>query len=542
MVVSNVVSLFRSYSASRDWSNQELAEFYRVESALIAVGFHVDTDRGLSDEGDPWFVFIDASSDNVIVHCARVDGAYLIASPAFDSVLRGMDFRSLVESFLEHQPLVLPKADSQDKKNNIRLHPSVLLVALVATAFFKLSVTETTAAEADDISSNNDTDNGQTSKEQQKAAELDMETDRQQTLVVLAAVAVVTGELKFPVNNLLPAVSIMAEDSNALSSGSKATASEAIRVMPSALDHTQREDGDIPVFSANNPAESTFTSYTTGRAMPELLVANVDAGTIIDLAAFRFLDSSAPTKGKADSGVYHISGFQLDEPALHGLGAIAPHVESHSNYSNGSSSSSSPNLSSSSSPSDNSGADDIETSRTLITADTRIVTVSTDAEKTATVISGSLPTQVKVPPTPCPSARDTADEPSTGDKASVQRPVDNKETVTKPQPAPAPEKDTNVDIDVGAILSAVAPFLKINAKHIKYSEDVLSYDDSAQDLINDFMKQERRVATFKTGSDIVLYDQKIKSFVDDVSLITWAFDDGSTISVIGVFDHDYSLI
>ncbi|MGH1557087.1 hypothetical protein ACRAWD_03340 [Caulobacter segnis] len=31
-----------------DWSQQELAEFYRVEAALIRAGIRVGTDRGLS--------------------------------------------------------------------------------------------------------------------------------------------------------------------------------------------------------------------------------------------------------------------------------------------------------------------------------------------------------------------------------------------------------------------------------------------------------------------------------------------------------------
>ena len=143
-MASNVAQLFSFRPRSNDWSNQELAEFYRVESSLVQAGLLVDTDRGITDENEPWFVFCNADSGEVIIHFARIDGAYVAASGAFDGVLRGRDFRSVVEALLSRHPLVVPQA-----RDNIRLHPSSLLVALVATAFFKLSEVDAQAGEAD---------------------------------------------------------------------------------------------------------------------------------------------------------------------------------------------------------------------------------------------------------------------------------------------------------------------------------------------------------------------------------------------------------
>src|SRR5690554_6887190 len=40
-----------------DWANEDLAQFYRVEASLIQAGISVETDRGVTDEGEPWFVF-----------------------------------------------------------------------------------------------------------------------------------------------------------------------------------------------------------------------------------------------------------------------------------------------------------------------------------------------------------------------------------------------------------------------------------------------------------------------------------------------------
>jgi hypothetical protein len=116
-----------------DWSQQELAEFYRVESALIRAGLSIETDRGLSDEGDPWFVFLRAEDGEVVVHFARVDGEYLIAGPAYEKVARGYDFNALVRAMIARHPLVQPN----ERGGNILLHPAAILVAIVGTAFFK---------------------------------------------------------------------------------------------------------------------------------------------------------------------------------------------------------------------------------------------------------------------------------------------------------------------------------------------------------------------------------------------------------------------
>ena len=94
----NVVCLFETAPRDRDWSNQERAEFYRVENSLIRAGLPVETDRGLSDEGDPWFVFCHAETGDIIIHFARFDGSYAVASSAFDRCMRGADFRSFIEA------------------------------------------------------------------------------------------------------------------------------------------------------------------------------------------------------------------------------------------------------------------------------------------------------------------------------------------------------------------------------------------------------------------------------------------------------------
>ncbi|WP_297506535.1 hypothetical protein [uncultured Caulobacter sp.] len=136
-MTAQVLSFFqrspRHAPAPADWSQQELAEFYRVESALIRAGIRVGTDRGLSDEREPWFVFYRADDGEVVIHFARIDGEYVIAGPAYEEIARGFDFSGLVRNMVARHPLIR----RADNGGNISVHPAALLVAVVGTAFFK---------------------------------------------------------------------------------------------------------------------------------------------------------------------------------------------------------------------------------------------------------------------------------------------------------------------------------------------------------------------------------------------------------------------
>jgi hypothetical protein len=135
-----VLPFLRRPSNSNDWNQEELAEFYRVESVLIQGGLSVSTDCGISDEGEPWFVFCRAGneradSEEVIVHFARIDGEYLIASSLVLGVARGSDFRCLIRQMIEsHHPLLLSIKRNQNQK--IFVHPAALLAAMIASAYF----------------------------------------------------------------------------------------------------------------------------------------------------------------------------------------------------------------------------------------------------------------------------------------------------------------------------------------------------------------------------------------------------------------------
>ncbi|WP_406857262.1 hypothetical protein ABEG18_06430 [Alsobacter sp. KACC 23698] len=141
----SVLPFLRPGSARADWSNQELAEFYRVEAVLSRAGVRVETDRGRTDEGDPWFVFCREETGEVVIHLARYDGRYVVASPVVDGVIAGRDFRAIIEQLIAAHPVVMPAAGEAGK---LRIHPSALLVALVMTFLFKTFSADAFAGES----------------------------------------------------------------------------------------------------------------------------------------------------------------------------------------------------------------------------------------------------------------------------------------------------------------------------------------------------------------------------------------------------------
>lgn len=125
----------------KDWSNQELADLFRVRQLLSSANVPVETDRGITDEGDPWFVFCHANGE-VFIHLCRIDGLYVLDSPNVVRPLRGTSFNDLIADFTNK---ALPAGSSEDdperrvirleRGGKIRLHPSAMLAALIWTLF-----------------------------------------------------------------------------------------------------------------------------------------------------------------------------------------------------------------------------------------------------------------------------------------------------------------------------------------------------------------------------------------------------------------------
>jgi hypothetical protein len=128
------------------WQNQDLAELYRVRDRLCAAGLEVEVEGGVSDEGDPWFVYQQAGTDNVVVHIARIDDEIHVINCVTGSTYVGKSFREVSDRMLEDAPLAL--GAQLRRSSNVVLHPSAFLTAFVAAAIMLVDLLEHGRAEA----------------------------------------------------------------------------------------------------------------------------------------------------------------------------------------------------------------------------------------------------------------------------------------------------------------------------------------------------------------------------------------------------------
>ena len=110
-----------------------MAELYRVEHALNQAAFAVETDYGVSDEGDPWFVFCHPDGQ-VVVHIARIGGLYHLFCLTLPEPLIGSSFVALTKAYVS----TLPRPQAMPSGGGVVAHPSALLSLLVAAAMFSV--------------------------------------------------------------------------------------------------------------------------------------------------------------------------------------------------------------------------------------------------------------------------------------------------------------------------------------------------------------------------------------------------------------------
>ena len=138
----------RQAARTSDWSNAELAELYRVQHALGQAGIPHEIDRGLTDEGDPWFTF-GLPDGEVLVHITRYDGLYRLHAAVLPEPLTGTSFQALTKAFVGK----IPTPAKQPKDSSVVIHPSALLGLIIASIFFAcdfLSPQSAKAAESSD--------------------------------------------------------------------------------------------------------------------------------------------------------------------------------------------------------------------------------------------------------------------------------------------------------------------------------------------------------------------------------------------------------
>jgi hypothetical protein len=131
-MAARVVSFVRRQSTAVDWTRDELAELYRIEHALTQSGLTLEVERGVTDEGDPWFAFCRPDGE-VLIHLARYDGLYRLHSPALLSPLIGRSFSELTKAFSRQVPLQLTL--QRDTGPRVFVHPAAMLAVVIGTIF-----------------------------------------------------------------------------------------------------------------------------------------------------------------------------------------------------------------------------------------------------------------------------------------------------------------------------------------------------------------------------------------------------------------------
>src|SRR3954467_11213128 len=103
-MAAQLIQLSTTAAGPSGWTNQELAEVFRLTDMLQRHGIDLAVEHGVSDEGDPWLALSDPLDAEVSYHIARIDNSYVIASGSSDEIAYKRHLREVAE-------VVLPRRD-----------------------------------------------------------------------------------------------------------------------------------------------------------------------------------------------------------------------------------------------------------------------------------------------------------------------------------------------------------------------------------------------------------------------------------------------
>ena len=83
-----------------DWSLFELSVFDHARRSLKLQGVDVELECGVTDEGDPWLVFCDVETGDVLGHFARIGDDYVGCVPFHCDGLRSVILPDVLAAFL----------------------------------------------------------------------------------------------------------------------------------------------------------------------------------------------------------------------------------------------------------------------------------------------------------------------------------------------------------------------------------------------------------------------------------------------------------
>ncbi|WP_369059267.1 calcium-binding protein [Caulobacter sp. 73W] len=136
--MGDVIQFVRAAERVGDWTAREKAELLRLRAELAHTGLPFETASGVSDDGAPWFIIFQPDSDEVLVHVARIKGAFVAHRVDRDLVGEGADLRALIERMLN--------APAERAAVNRRDMPLPLIVLAVLAVDFVMAVRDAEAS------------------------------------------------------------------------------------------------------------------------------------------------------------------------------------------------------------------------------------------------------------------------------------------------------------------------------------------------------------------------------------------------------------
>ena len=102
------------------WSKHEFDLLLGAAKFLRSEGANLVTDHGVTDEGEPWFVFCDRDSGDVLGHFARFAGEYMACVPFSNHTLAGPGLRTMLDKFLQGRCIVWPMFIAKERHARLR--------------------------------------------------------------------------------------------------------------------------------------------------------------------------------------------------------------------------------------------------------------------------------------------------------------------------------------------------------------------------------------------------------------------------------------
>lgn len=149
MTVLKFAGLKRSVGG--DWTQEELASLYRAQSFLQKSGLSVGLEQGITDLGEPWCVYYDMRSEEVIAHFARIDRRYVIAGSVLQSPVWGKTLREAIDTFYQAVDKHVEFSETRKKSDNanVVMHPATKLIFSLSAIFFLLHIDKQDAQAAE---------------------------------------------------------------------------------------------------------------------------------------------------------------------------------------------------------------------------------------------------------------------------------------------------------------------------------------------------------------------------------------------------------